>query len=195
MNLSLFIIFILISSNATLDKSIYTTVFATSSLSSALNPECSDDWFVTGYYTPWEEDFTSNNKEKVIVNGIGERSYNKQFLEHVEREGDGKTLEGFYIKPNGDNTYNNLPHSTDYLGNKMSYDPVTVAVDPEIIPLGSMLTIPTLPPPWNNKSYVASDIGISIEGKHIDVWAGEGKRSDEETYKITSENNSICILS
>jgi 3D (Asp-Asp-Asp) domain-containing protein len=161
---------------------------------SDLNPDCSDDWYITGYYTPWEQDFPNNNKEKVIVNDIGERTYNKEFLEHVEREGDGKTLEGFYIKPDGDNTYNDLPYSTDYLGKKMSYDPVTVAVDPEIIPLGSKLTIPTLPQPWNNKTYIATDIGTSIEGKHIDVWTGEGKMSDEETFRLTSEDNSVCIL-
>ena len=76
----------------------------------------------------------------------------------------------------------------------MSFDPFAVAVDPEIIPPGCMITILKLPPPWNNKSYIATDIGISIEGKHIDICIGESKRSDEETYRIAIENNSICIL-
>lgn len=70
----------------------------------------------------------------------------------MERGDDGKTVEGFYIKPNGDNSYEKPPRSKDYLGNKMSFDPVTVAVDPPVIPLGSMLTIQSLPPPWNNNS-------------------------------------------
>jgi 3D (Asp-Asp-Asp) domain-containing protein len=155
-------------------------------------PICYDDWYITGYYTPWEEEFPNTNKSKVIVKGIGERIYSTEFLKEIKIEGDGKTLEGFYIKPSGNNTYNKLSHSTDYLGKKMSYDPVTVAVDPKIIPFGSILTIPTLPHPWNQKTYIATDTG-SFKGKHIDVWTGEGEQSKEQTYKITGRDNLVCI--
>jgi 3D (Asp-Asp-Asp) domain-containing protein len=155
-------------------------------------PICSDDWYITGYYTPWEEEFPNTNKSKVIVKGIGERIYSTEFLKEIKIEGDGKTLEGFYIKPSGNKIYNKLSHSTDYLGKKMSYDPVTVAVDPKIIPFGSILTIPTLPHPWNQKTYIATDTG-SFKGKHIDVWTGEGEQSKEQTYKLTGRDNLVCI--
>lgn len=39
----------------------------------------------------------------------------------------------------------------------------TVAVDPEVIPLGSILYI-------NGDRYVAEDVGGSIDGNHIDIF-------------------------
>jgi 3D (Asp-Asp-Asp) domain-containing protein len=174
---------------ATVSQSSFTSLYVGNDIQS---PICSDDWYITGYYTPWEEEFPNSNKSKVIVKGIGERIYSTEFLKEVKIEGDGKTLGGFYIKPAGNNTYNKLSHSTDYLGKKMSYDPVTIAVDPKVILLGSILTIPTLPHPWNQKTYIATDTG-SFKGKHIDVWTGEGEQSKEQTYKITGRDNLVCL--
>ena len=41
--------------------------------------------------------------------------------------------------------------------------------------MGAKVTLPTLPSPWDNMTYTASDTGISINGKHISVYVGEGK--------------------
>jgi len=41
------------------------------------------------------------------------------------------------------------------------------------------VTLPTLPSPWDNKTYTAADTGISIKGKHISVYIGEGKVAQE----------------
>ena len=34
-----------------------------------------------------------------------------------------------------------------------------VAIDPAVVKLGSKLTIPTLPVPWNTKTFTATDTG------------------------------------
>jgi 3D (Asp-Asp-Asp) domain-containing protein len=59
-----------------------------------------------------------------------------------------------------------------------------VAVDPS--PLGTEVTLPTLSAPWNNFSYLASDTGDSVKGKHIRVYVGEGK--------VTGKNDAAKAL-
>ncbi len=54
------------------------------------------------------------------------------------------------------------------------------------------VTIPTLPSPWNNKVFTSTDIGGDLKGKHIDVYVGEGKLSEQEAYKITGKYNEVC---
>ena len=43
--------------------------------------------------------------------------------------------------------------------------------------------------------YTAHDIGPAIEGKHIDVYTGEGLKAYEGTRKLTSRDNEVCVLS
>ena len=68
----------------------------------------------------------------------------------------------------------------------------SIAVDPSIIDENSELFIPSLPEPWDNLLFTANDIGPSIQGKHIDVFTGEGKVAQEETYSITGYENEVC---
>jgi len=68
-----------------------------------------------------------------------------------------------------------------------------VAVDDSVIEHGSELTIPTLPKPWNNMVFSGSDEGPSIIGKHIDVFTGEGINAENETFRITGSNNTVCM--
>ena len=53
--------------------------------------------------------------------------------------------------------------------------------------------IATLPSPWGTKTFRASDIGVGIVGQHIDVFTGAGKDAEQETFRITSENNRVCV--
>jgi len=68
----------------------------------------------------------------------------------------------------------------------------SVAVDSEIINQKTKLTIQTLPSPWSEMVFTASDVGPSIKGKHIDVYTGEGKQAELETFRITGTENDVC---
>ncbi len=37
------------------------------------------------------------------------------------------------------------------------------------------------------------DEGPSINGKHIDVFTGEGIDAENETFRITGSNNTVCM--
>ena len=50
-----------------------------------------------------------------------------------------------------------------------------IATNPILILIDTKVKIPTLPSPWNNKVFNATDIGPAIKGKHIDVYIGLGK--------------------
>jgi 3D (Asp-Asp-Asp) domain-containing protein len=68
----------------------------------------------------------------------------------------------------------------------------TIAVDTNLIPFGTTVTIPTLPAPWNSYHYVASDVGPAINQKHIDVFTGTGQAAAAQANAITGYNNSVC---
>jgi 3D (Asp-Asp-Asp) domain-containing protein len=68
----------------------------------------------------------------------------------------------------------------------------TIAVDPALISMGSSVKLATLPSPWGGKIYTATDVGGGIVGKHIDVYCGEGSDAEQETYRITGQNNQVC---
>jgi membrane-bound lytic murein transglycosylase len=53
--------------------------------------------------------------------------------------------------------------------------------------------ISTLPTPWASKTFRATDIGVGIVGQHIDVFTGIGSAAEQETFRITSDNNRVCF--
>jgi membrane-bound lytic murein transglycosylase len=53
--------------------------------------------------------------------------------------------------------------------------------------------IATLPTPWASKTFRATDIGVGITGQHIDVFTGTGSAAEQETFRITSDNNRVCF--
>jgi membrane-bound lytic murein transglycosylase len=69
----------------------------------------------------------------------------------------------------------------------------TIAVDRSIISAGSQVQISTLPSPWGSKALLASDVGNGIVGQHIDVFTGTGATAEQETFRITSNNNRVCF--
>ncbi|MEW6042716.1 MAG: 3D domain-containing protein [Thermoproteota archaeon] len=149
--------------------------------------ECTTGWYITGYYTPIE----SQHSGKLVRLNIDDASYEfrEDFIDEVKIEGWGKATSGKYI-----GWYNDSFHLSDYPldsnGDKLIVG--VIAVDQSIITANSNVTIPTLPPPWNELIFVGSDVGTSIVGKHIDVYTGEGKSAFRETYRITGHNNVVC---
>ena len=152
---------------------------------------CSKDWYITGYYTPVESEY-SGDFTTVLVGGV-ERQYRSDFLADVTIEGWGRTLSGDYL-----GWYQYSYHLSNYpldaKGNKLVVG--SVAVDPQKINLYGRdvhkLIIPTLQSPWNEIIFNAVDVGPSIIGKHIDVFTGEGKQAEEETFRITRNGNTVC---
>jgi len=149
---------------------------------------CTVDWNITGYFLPFESDYSGKLIE-ISINEV-KQLYLEDFLKVVKIEGWGKTNAGNYLGWYDDS----FIISDSYLdshGNSLTVG--MVAVDSSIIKQGSELIIPTLPEPWNDMVFLASDVGPSIIGKHIDVFTGEGINAETETFRITSENNQVCI--
>jgi 3D (Asp-Asp-Asp) domain-containing protein len=197
----------------------------TQSFSSLSKPslQCSSGWSLATYFTPVETDFNGSMKSILAVNDIGNHNNNgsnrsdtpvtatnnngtysslstfNSFLDAVQEYGWGKTKDGNYI-----GFYNNQYHlasnQLNSIGKKLEIG--DIAVDPSIIPLGNNVTLPTLPAPWNNLSYLASDIGDSIKGKHISVYIGEGKMAAEASKNLKylegnstlNENIKVCYF-
>jgi len=161
-----------------------------SSGTSTFFSNCSSNWYVTGYFTPVESDYSGDFQKITIDDEI--KHFKSDFLSVVKIEGWGKTISGEYV-----GWYDNSFHINDIALDSHG-EPLLVqlvAVDPEIIKQKTNLLIPNLPSPWNEIVFESSDIGPSITGKHIDVYVGEGKQAELETFRITSIENDVCIES
>ena len=149
---------------------------------------CTSDWYITGYFLPIESDYSGKLVE-ISVNEV-KQFYLADFLEVVKIEGWGRTNAGNYLGWYHD-SYHIGETSLDALGNDLVVG--MIAVDTSLIEHGSELIIPTLPEPWDNMVFSASDVGPSIIGKHIDVFTGEGINAENETFRITGLNNTVCM--
>ena len=152
---------------------------------------CSSDWYITGYFTPIESDYSGYFMKVQVDNN--ERNYRSDFLDEIRIEGWGRTLSDDYL-----GWYYNSYHLSDYpldaKGNKLVVQ--SVAVDPYQINIyeknETKLIIPNLPSPWNEVIFIPSDMGPAIVGKHIDVYTGEGQQAKLETERITGDDNKVC---
>jgi 3D (Asp-Asp-Asp) domain-containing protein/peptidoglycan/xylan/chitin deacetylase (PgdA/CDA1 family) len=157
----------------------------------ALTPSlrCSTDWYITRYFTPLESEYKGTTMT-VDVDGIA-RDFYKAFLSVVKVEGWGKTKQGDYLGYY-DGSYHSSLHPLNSEGNPLAIG--DIATDPTLIPIGTRVNIPTLPSPWNNKVFNATDTGPAIKGRHIDVYIGLGKMAKQETknFGATALNNTVC---
>lgn len=151
--------------------------------------DCSKDWTITGYYVPDESNFLGELKQVLV--GNSEINYKTDFLEEVKIEGWGKTSQGYYL-----GWYDNIFHihtfPLDVWENRLKVP--MVAVDPNQIGLGTYLTIPSLPYPWGDVIFKATDIGTNISDRHIDVFVGEGSNAKQESFQLTSNDGRVCIV-
>lgn len=154
--------------------------------------ECSDGWRVTGYFTPIENDYDSTQMREVEIKDVGEMSFNIDFLNTVfdeEKgfgEGWGKTRFGWYL-----GNYNGAWHKSDAPldANNSPLETNSVAVDNSIIPNGSIVKIPGLPGAFGKEKFIANDVGVTVHGKHIDVYTGEGKEAERQMNDVTFEDD------
>ena len=149
---------------------------------------CSSDWYITGYYTPVESDYSGDFKTVIVDDEV--RQFKSDFLTDVKQEGWGRTLSGDYLGWYH-NSYHMSDAALDLKGNILVVE--SVAVYTSVLKLGTILKITTLPHPWNEVNFKASDVGPSVDGKHIDVFTGEGEQAKLESYRITNYGNEVCI--
>jgi len=161
---------------------------------------CSEGWRITGYFTPVETDYMSEDKTDVEIEGVGRMSFDSEFVRTVfdeelgYGEGWGKTRFGWYL-----GNYDGRWHKSDdpLDANNSPLLENSVAVDNALIPNDSIVTIPGLPDEYGKKEFISNDVGVTVHGKHIDVYTGEGKQAEEEMYRVTfeDENNlqEVCF--
>ena len=154
-------------------------------------PICSDNWRVTGYYTPIETDYKSPDFYAISVNKAGRISFNRAFVKDVMLEGWGKTRFGWYL-----GYYSNQWHRSDNpLNSKGSPLMIgTIATDAALVEPDSVVNIPEVEKILKVPQFVAQDVGQAIKNKKIDVYTGEGQQAKELSSQITG-NHSICIRS
>ena len=153
---------------------------------------CSDGWRTTGYFTPIETDYNSGETTEIEVGRLGKISFDSEFVRTVFDadkgfgEGWGKTRFGWYL-----GNYSGGWHKADApLGaSNNPLKPNSVAVDNSVIPNNSTVTIPGLPGNLGETKFVADDVGVGVNGKHVDIYTGEGKDARREMYEVTFEDN------
>ncbi|KAF6243379.1 hypothetical protein C6988_03810 [Nitrosopumilus sp. b1] len=154
----------------------------------SIEDNCSDGWYITGYYTPFESDFSG---EVIEIKADGNMIVvKKEFADTVKIEGWGLMESGNYLGWY-DSAFHISDSPLDMHGKKLV--PQMIAADPLVLEQDSKVKIPTLVEPWNQQVLTVTDIGPSIKGKHIDVYTGEGDKARIETERITSENNVLCV--
>ena len=166
-------------------------------ISSNDNPtdfDCSDGWRITGYFTPVEDEYTSPETKEIEIEGVGKMTFNAEFLNIIFSddegfgEGWGKTRFGWYL-----GNYSGGWHKSDAPldAHNKALDPNSVAVDNRFIPNNSSVEIPALPGEFGKKIFTADDVGVSVHGKHIDVYCGEGKAAGRKMYRVTFEDDNV----
>ncbi len=162
----------------------------------AVNFDCSNGWRITGYYTPIETDFATPETRSIEIHGPGhttfKETFNAEFLKTIfddevgYGEGWGKTHLGWYL-----GNYNGGWHKADAPldANDKPLQPDAVAVDRAVIPAGSTVTIPDLPGDLGKLVFKSTDIGVSVHGKHIDVYTGEGREARRKMWQFTYEDD------
>ena len=149
-------------------------------------PNGIEDCKITGYYVPLEEE-CRGVKTEIIVEDI-QLSFSEEFLRQTKTEGWGRTREGWFIGHYGDKwVRSEFPRA----GGNRPLRVGDVAVDPNLIPLGSIVRLLDAPAPWNEQIFIADDTGSAIKGSHIDVYCGLGLHALKETHRVTRESSRV----
>ena len=151
---------------------------------------CSEGWYITGYYIP-REDELPGDAEEITVERVGNLSFSQEFLNQTRTEGWGITRFGWALGNYSGGWHRSDAGALDASGNLLTEG--AIAIDRTLIPSGAQVQIATLPSPWSSKTFRASDVGNGITGQHVDVFTGTGRVAEEETFRITSNNNRVCF--
>jgi 3D (Asp-Asp-Asp) domain-containing protein len=142
---------------------------------------------VTGYYTAAESEFAGRLVE---IDLEGRRfAFPSDFLRKVKTDGWGETRHRWFLGWNGGWRRGAAP--LNIRGRPLGLG--SVAVDRRLVPLGTTLQIPDLPPPWDTRILVADDSGGDIRGKWLDIYCGCGPDKRPETLRLTGHNHRVCF--
>lgn len=153
---------------------------------------CSDGWYITGYYVP-REDELPDSAEQISVERVGTQNFSQKFLNETRTEGWGITRFGWALGYYSGGWHRSDAGPLDASGKLLTDG--AIAIDRSLIPPGAEVQISTLPNPWDSKVFIANDVGVGIVGQHIDVFTGTGSAAEQETFRITSNNNRVCFTS
>ncbi len=168
-------------------------VFALLALNSllAIGSVCSENWKITGYYSPIEEEFPHVKNTSVMVKNIGEVQFNQSFISDVKLNGWGRTRYGWYL-----GYFSKQWHKSDTpldaQGKHLQLG--AVAIDKKFLKMGNKVVIPQVNEIVGVSWFVARDTGSAIKKKHIDVYTGEGKLARAVSWKVTGRKQ-VCITS
>src|ERR1043165_8182516 len=138
---------------------------------------CSYGWYITGYYIP-REDELPGDAEEINVARVGNLSFSQEFLNETRTEGWGITRFGWSLGYYSGAWHRSDRGPLDASGNLLTEG--AIAIDRSLIPSGAEVQISTLPSPSSSKPFRATDIGVGIEGQHIDVFTGMGRAAERE---------------
>ena len=172
-------------------------------LDSAAPNNCSGGWEVTGDFYPSESDYHGRGYNQTVTiysldesnnNTTTSRTLNSEFLRAVEEKGWGLTIQGDYVGGWDSKFWGPSPVGLTAQGEPMVAG-LTAGTDGNIIPYGRNFTIPTLPSPWNSKTFTAFDFEMGLVGKQINVYTGTGSNGEKEAAGIAeTETNTVCVL-
>lgn len=160
---------------------------AAAQIPTARGMRCSGGWSVTGYYTTSEEEYAGATAA-IEIEGT-RYLFPSAFLHKVRTDGWGQTRHRWFLGWNNGWRRGDAPLTA--AGKPLSLG--CVAVDRKLVPLGTRLRIPDLPPPWNEREFVASDIGGGIAGKRLDIYCGCGGDKRPEALDLTRHDLTVCL--
>jgi len=150
---------------------------------------CSENWKITGYYSPIESDFPYDKNASVMVQKQGPVAFNATFLKEVKMEGWGRTRYGWYLGYFS-RKWHKSENPLDARGQNLKLG--AVAIDRQYLKMGNKISIPQVNDVIGVSWFVASDVGSAIKQKHIDVYTGEGKLAKQTSWKVTGQKQ-VCI--
>jgi len=157
----------------------------------AMGSVCSENWKITGYYSPIEADFPQVKNTSVRVKNMGNIPFNQSFVSDVKLNGWGRTRYGWYLGYFG-KQWHKSDTPLDAQGKHLQLG--AVAIDREFLKMGNKIVIPQVNDIVGVSWFVARDTGSAIKKKHIDVYTGEGKLARAVSWKVTGRKQ-VCITS
>lgn len=149
---------------------------------------CTNNWTVTGYYTPVESEFTGG-KVAIVLAGGEKWIANKAFLAAVKMEGWGKTHSGWYIGYYG-GQWHKSQLAKNAVGSRLAVG--MVAANAANFAMDTKIRLPALGHILGVSEFVVKDRGSAIKSKHIDIYTGEGRDALRLSWKVTG-SHSVCV--
>ncbi len=152
---------------------------------------CSQDWKITGYYSPIETEFPQGENDRILIKDFGHLYFNETFIKEVTMEGWGRTRFGWYLGYFS-NAFHKSQNPLNARGQHLQLG--AVAIDTQYLKMGNKITIPQVNEVIGVNWFVANDTGSAIKKKHIDVYTGEGKLAKATSWQVTGKKQ-VCITS